>query len=139
MLVIPKTLAQNGGYDSQEVIVNLLSEAGNTGMTVGMDCATGEPVVPYDLGIGEIKETFNSLKVKERVFDRLKPRDFIRLKPRAFSLCCSGQLLREETDDQFLHRHRLQPPPRRRNHAGRPFIPQRSIKREIWPHGQLII
>lgn len=51
MLVIPKTLAQNGGYDSQEVIVNLLSEAGNTGMTVGMDCATGEPVVPYDLGI----------------------------------------------------------------------------------------
>jgi len=51
MLVIPKTLAQNAGYDSQEVIVKLLEEATESGMPVGVDCNTGEAVVPRDLGI----------------------------------------------------------------------------------------
>lgn len=51
MLVIPKVLAQNGGYDPQEVLVKLLSEATESGLAVGMDAASGEAVNPVDLGI----------------------------------------------------------------------------------------
>lgn len=42
LLVIPKVLAQNAGFDSQEVIVKLLSEAHDVGGPVGMDCSSGE-------------------------------------------------------------------------------------------------
>lgn len=55
MLVIPKTLTQNAGYDSQEVLVTLLAEAeeggGGVQAPVGVDCATGEAINPVDLGI----------------------------------------------------------------------------------------
>ena len=50
LLVIPKTLAQNGGHDQQEAIVNLLSEATN-GTFVGVDCSTGEAIDPAAQGI----------------------------------------------------------------------------------------
>lgn len=51
LLVIPKTLAQNAGYDPQEVMVKLLEEAAESGQAVGVDCSTGEVVIPVDHGI----------------------------------------------------------------------------------------
>lgn len=51
LLVIPKVLAMNSGYDQQEVLVKLLSETTDSGHPVGMDASTGEPVNPVDLGI----------------------------------------------------------------------------------------
>ena len=35
MLVIPKVLAQNAGYDPQDVMVTLISESGDSGQAVG--------------------------------------------------------------------------------------------------------
>ena len=37
LLIIPKVLSQNAGYDAQEVLVMLLEE-GAVNPTVGMDC-----------------------------------------------------------------------------------------------------
>merc|ERR1711983_244083 len=51
MLVIPKVLAQNAGYDPQDVMVTLTSEAGESGQPVGVDCSTGEAINPADHGI----------------------------------------------------------------------------------------
>ena len=51
MLVIPKVLAQNAGYDPQDVMVTLTSEAGESGQVVGVDCSTGEAINPADHGI----------------------------------------------------------------------------------------
>eukprot|EP00094_Tigriopus_californicus_P007588 TCALIF_07307-PA protein Name:"Similar to Cct6a T-complex protein 1 subunit zeta (Mus musculus)" AED:0.11 eAED:0.11 QI:266/0.85/0.75/0.87/0.85/0.87/8/0/491 len=45
LLVIPKVLALNSGYDQQEVLVKLLSETTDSGHPVGMDAATGEPSI----------------------------------------------------------------------------------------------
>merc|ERR1712079_947562 len=50
LMIIPKTLAANAGYDSQEVMVKLLEEA-RDGASVGMDCDTGEACIPKDKGI----------------------------------------------------------------------------------------
>ena len=50
LLIIPKVLAQNSGYDAQEVIVKLLEE-GAVNPTVGVDCDSGEVIVPQDKGI----------------------------------------------------------------------------------------
>jgi len=51
MLVIPKVLAQNAGYDPQDVMVTLISESGDSGQAVGVDCSTGEAINPTDHGI----------------------------------------------------------------------------------------
>lgn len=51
LLVIPKTLATNAGYDSQETIVKLQEEAEALGQPVGIDLSTGEACVPQDEGI----------------------------------------------------------------------------------------
>merc|ERR1719374_120500 len=45
LLVIPKVLATNAGYDAQEVIVKLLEE-GAVNPTVGVDCDSWEVIVP---------------------------------------------------------------------------------------------
>ncbi|CAB4068960.1 CCT6 [Lepeophtheirus salmonis] len=51
MLVIPKTLTLNGGYDAQEIMVKLVQEASDSGNhAVGVDCSTGEVIVPADHG-----------------------------------------------------------------------------------------
>merc|ERR1719150_3563262 len=50
LMVLPKTLATNAGYDSQEVMVKLREEA-RDGASVGMDCDTGEACIPKDKGI----------------------------------------------------------------------------------------
>merc|ERR1712200_221530 len=53
MLVVPKVLSQNAGYDSQDTIVTLLQEAEESGgkVPVGVDCSSGEAINPVDAGI----------------------------------------------------------------------------------------
>lgn len=51
LLVIPKTLAVNSGFDSQDTIVRLQEEAELSSYPVGLDLSTGEPSRPADLGI----------------------------------------------------------------------------------------
>jgi T-complex protein 1 subunit zeta len=50
LLVIPKTLAQNGGFDVQDVVVALQDEQAE-GNTVGIDLQSGEPFDPTVEGI----------------------------------------------------------------------------------------
>ncbi|CAD6578423.1 MAG: T-complex protein 1 subunit zeta [Tremellales sp. Tagirdzhanova-0007] len=51
LLIIPKTLAQNGGYDVQDAIVGLQQEAEETDDPVGLDLKSGEPMNPVTEGI----------------------------------------------------------------------------------------
>jgi T-complex protein 1 subunit zeta len=51
LLVIPKTLAVNSGYDVQDTIVKLLEESRLNPDPIGIDLSTGEPMKPADLGI----------------------------------------------------------------------------------------
>jgi len=51
LLVIPKTLAVNSGYDAQDTIVKLTVEDRLSPELVGLDLATGEPMKPVDLGV----------------------------------------------------------------------------------------
>lgn len=45
MLVIPKVLAQNCGFDLQETLVGVQAEHPESGPPVGVALRTGEPVV----------------------------------------------------------------------------------------------
>merc|ERR1712004_699856 len=60
LMIIPKTLAANAGYDSQEVMVKLLEEA-RDGASVGMDCDTGEACIPKD------KVIYDNYRVKRQM------------------------------------------------------------------------
>ncbi|KAF7994689.1 hypothetical protein HCN44_004161 [Aphidius gifuensis] len=51
LLVIPKTLAVNSGFDAQESIVKLLEESAALGEAVGFDINSGEALKPIDAGI----------------------------------------------------------------------------------------
>lgn len=51
LLVIPKTLAVNSGYDAQDAIVKLQEEDRLSPDPVGLDLSTGEPIKPVDSGI----------------------------------------------------------------------------------------
>ncbi|KOB69983.1 Uncharacterized protein OBRU01_16133 [Operophtera brumata] len=51
LLVIPKILAINSGYDAQDTIVKLQEEARLSPEPVGLDLSTGEAIKPTDLGI----------------------------------------------------------------------------------------
>ncbi|WVW86205.1 T-complex protein 1, zeta subunit [Kwoniella bestiolae CBS 10118] len=51
LLIIPKTLAQNGGLDVQDSIVALQQEQEETDDPVGLDLKSGEPVNPVLEGI----------------------------------------------------------------------------------------
>jgi len=62
LLIIPKVLAQNAGYDAQEVIVKLLEE-GALNPTIGVDCDSGEAIVPQDKGI------YDNYRVKKQMIN----------------------------------------------------------------------
>merc|ERR1712179_890133 len=62
LLIIPKVLAQNAGYDAQEVIVKLLEE-GAVNPTVGVDCDSGGVIVPQDKGI------YDNYRVKRQMIN----------------------------------------------------------------------
>jgi T-complex protein 1 subunit zeta len=51
LLIIPKTLIANSGYDVQEALLQLKEERESTGMAVGFNCATGEPMLPAEEGV----------------------------------------------------------------------------------------
>ena len=53
LLVIPKTLAENSGFDVQDCILKLTDAREDSGSTlaVGLDCETGEPMIPSDEGV----------------------------------------------------------------------------------------
>lgn len=57
LMVIPKTLAVNGGFDQQETMVALQEELFD-GQTVGIDLSTGLPMNPVDEGV------FDTYRVK---------------------------------------------------------------------------
>lgn len=50
MLIIPKVLAQNGGFDTQDCLVALQEETA-AGHVVGIDLKTGDPLDPVTEGI----------------------------------------------------------------------------------------
>jgi len=62
LLVIPKVLAQNAGYDPQEVMVKLLEEAAGNA-SIGVDCDSGEAIVPQDKGI------YDNYRVKRQMIN----------------------------------------------------------------------
>jgi T-complex protein 1 subunit zeta len=51
LLVIPKTLAANSGFDVQEALLQLKDERTESGMAVGFSCKTGEPMLPAEEGV----------------------------------------------------------------------------------------
>lgn len=63
LLVIPKTLAFNAGFDQQDVIIKLLQEYKASKQAVGVDLQTGEPLNPTDSGI------FDNYKVKRQLIN----------------------------------------------------------------------
>lgn len=54
ILVIPRTLSENGGFDSQEHILNVLSEHENSKKYVGVDLVTGEHMDPVANGVWDL-------------------------------------------------------------------------------------
>jgi len=66
LLVIPKTLAANSGFDSLDVIVTL-QEAAFDGKIVGLDLATGDALNPIEEGIWDqyrvLRQMLNSSSV----------------------------------------------------------------------------
>jgi T-complex protein 1 subunit zeta len=63
LLVIPKTLAVNSGYDSQDTIVRLQEEGELSTDPIGLDLSTGEPFKPVDQGI------FDNYIVKKQIIN----------------------------------------------------------------------
>ncbi|XP_046385683.1 T-complex protein 1 subunit zeta [Ischnura elegans] len=63
LLVIPKTLASNSGFDCQDTIVKLSEESRASGALVGIDIATGEALIPADAGI------FDNYIVKRQIIN----------------------------------------------------------------------
>lgn len=51
LLVIPKVLATNSGFDAQDTIVKLLEESRLNPEPVGLDLTSGEPINPKEAGI----------------------------------------------------------------------------------------
>ncbi|KAK2079478.1 T-complex protein 1 subunit zeta [Prototheca wickerhamii] len=60
LLGIPKTLAENSGFDPQDVIIELSTEA-EAGAAVGFDIVSGEPCDPHAAGI------YDNLIVKRQI------------------------------------------------------------------------
>jgi len=56
MLVIPKTLCENSGFDVMDTIIALQEEMESAGADakVGLDCLTGEPMLPAQEGVWDI-------------------------------------------------------------------------------------
>ena len=51
LLVIPKTLAENSGFDVQESLIKVEEEQERSEQAVGLDLTTGEPFLPASEGI----------------------------------------------------------------------------------------
>ncbi|KAL9255269.1 T-complex protein 1 subunit zeta 1-like protein [Drosera capensis] len=62
LLIIPKTLAENAGLDTQDVIISLTGEH-DAGNVVGLNLQTGEPIDPQMEGI------FDNYSVKRQIIN----------------------------------------------------------------------
>lgn len=51
MMIIPKTLADNSGFDVQDSVIKLVDEHVESGAAVGLDLMTGEPMLPEQEGV----------------------------------------------------------------------------------------
>ena len=51
LLIIPKVLAQNSGFDLQETLVKVKAEHSESSQLVSVDLNTGEPIVAAEAGI----------------------------------------------------------------------------------------
>eukprot|EP01084_Bolivina_argentea_P129992 229527_1 len=51
LLVIPKTLASNSGFDVQDSIIKLIDDRNSSGVPIGLDLMTGETILPEEEGI----------------------------------------------------------------------------------------
>uniref|UniRef100_A0A2K6C8N5 Uncharacterized protein n=1 Tax=Macaca nemestrina TaxID=9545 RepID=A0A2K6C8N5_MACNE len=51
LLIFPKVLAQNSGFDLQEILVKIQAQCSESGQLVGVDLDTGEPMVAAEVGI----------------------------------------------------------------------------------------
>jgi len=63
LLTIPKTLAENAGYDAQDTMIKLLEEEMKGTLKIGLDITTGEPFDPAAAGI------WDSFAVKRQMLD----------------------------------------------------------------------
>ncbi|KOO31537.1 tcp-1 cpn60 chaperonin family protein [Chrysochromulina tobinii] len=63
LLCIPKTLAENAGYDAQDSMLKLLEEAAKGSPKIGINIYTGEPQDPVAAGI------FDNYTVKRQMLD----------------------------------------------------------------------
>ncbi|XP_001606486.2 T-complex protein 1 subunit zeta [Nasonia vitripennis] len=63
LLVIPKTLAVNSGFDSQDTIVKLQEESTTLNQAVGLDISSGEAIDPKAAGI------FDNYIVKKQIIN----------------------------------------------------------------------
>mmetsp|Transcript_13914 Transcript_13914/g.44611 ORF Transcript_13914/g.44611 Transcript_13914/m.44611 type:complete len:109 (-) Transcript_13914:379-705(-) len=63
LLVIPKTLAENSGYDAQDSMIKLLEEHEAGSKKIGFDIDTGEPLDPCEAGI------WDNYRVKRQMLD----------------------------------------------------------------------
>jgi T-complex protein 1 subunit zeta len=65
MLIVPKVLAENSGFDVQETIIKLqeawAAGGGGTANAVGLDTTTGAPMSPAALGV------WDALRVKKQI------------------------------------------------------------------------
>ncbi|CAN0189289.1 unnamed protein product, partial [Scytosiphon promiscuus] len=51
MMIVPKTLAENSGFDVQDSVIKLVDEHVDSGAAVGLDLMTGEPMLPEQEGV----------------------------------------------------------------------------------------
>lgn len=53
LLIVPKTLAENSGFDVQDCILKLIDERDDSdcALAVGLDVYSGEPMIPADVGV----------------------------------------------------------------------------------------
>jgi len=63
LLCIPKTLAENAGYDAQDTMLKLLEEEAKGSSKIGLDIHTGEPCDPAVAGI------WDNFTVKRQMLD----------------------------------------------------------------------
>jgi T-complex protein 1 subunit zeta len=63
LLVIPKVLAQNAGFDPQETIAKVQEEIADGAQWPGIDLTTGEPISPEEEGI------FDNHRVKKQMIN----------------------------------------------------------------------
>ena len=63
LLTIPKTLAENAGYDAQDTMLKLLEEEAKGSSKIGLDISTGEPIDPCAAGI------YDNFNVKRQMLD----------------------------------------------------------------------